>query len=265
MKGLYLYGICPFSVKRKKMSIKGIDGAGKVNFLRYKDIEAVFSEVKLEEFSSEEIRRKAIEDLEWIKNKAVAHEKVIEAVMKGFDASIIPMKFGTIFKTEKNLLASLKENHAKFKKLLEKLKNKEEWALKAYADTAILASAIKNNSSIFQEKIKEASSLPAGKDYFLEKEIEEAIFSEVKKSLSDYPPLFFKVFRLLAEEAKENKILGEELTQKKDPMVFNGAFLVKKEKVDKFQGGIQKLRVEYEKIGLTFEPSGPWPPYNFVN
>ncbi len=47
-------------------------------------------------------------------------------------------------------------------------------------------------------------------------------------------------------------------------MIFNGAFLVKKEKVDAFHGEIQTLQTEYEKLGFIFESSGPWPPFNFV-
>lgn len=264
MRGLYLYGIYPFSAKQKKLNIKGIDDAGKINFLHYKDIEAVFSEVELKEFSSKEIRRKAIEDLEWIKNKAVIHEKVIEAAMKDFNVSIIPMKFGTIFKTKESLRVSLKENYSKFKKLLEKLREKEEWALKAYADTTILASTIKSSSSIFQKKMKEASFLPAGKNYFLEKEIEETAFSEAQETLSNYPPIFLKALGPLAEEVKENKVLDKILTQKNEPMIFNGAFLIKKGKKQEFLQGVQKLDGQFKERGLTLEVSGPWPPYNFV-
>ncbi len=87
---------------------------------------------------------------------------------------------------------------------------------------------------------------------------------EARNSINNYIPLFLERLKGLAEELKENKILGKELTQRNDPMIFNGAFLVKKEKVDGFQKEIQKLRAEYEKIGFTFESSGPWPPYNFV-
>ena len=80
----------------------------------------------------------------------------------------------------------------------------------------------------------------------------------------NYISLFLEKLEELAEELKENKILGKELTQKNDPMIFNGAFLVKKEKVARFQEEIQKLEADYKKIGFTFESSGPWPPYNFV-
>ena len=87
---------------------------------------------------------------------------------------------------------------------------------------------------------------------------------EARKFVNNYTLFFLKRLEGLAEELKENKILGKELTQRNDPMIFNGAFLVKKERINRFQKEIQKLRVEYEKIGFTFESSGPWPPYNFV-
>src|SRR3989304_8555245 len=101
MDGLYLYCI------REKsgtpcFSIKGIDEKGEVFALIHRELEAVVSEVSLEEFGSGEIQKKAQEELKWIKEKAVAHEKVIEEAMRKNDKilSVIPMRFGTIFKDE---------------------------------------------------------------------------------------------------------------------------------------------------------------------
>ena len=77
MMGLYLYGICP-SPKIKKLSDKDTSesiGGGKVFRIPYQDIEAIVSEVSLKEFGSSEIQRRAAEDLEWIKDKALIHEK----------------------------------------------------------------------------------------------------------------------------------------------------------------------------------------------
>ena len=265
MKGLYLYGICP-SVKIKKLSDKDASeciGGGKVFRIPYQDIEAVVSEVSLKEFGAEELQKKAAEDLEWIKEKALTHEKVIETAMNSHGL-IIPMKFGAIFKDRKSLISSLKKDYLKFKNLLKSLQGKEEHSVKIYSKFQLLENEIKKNSPIIQSRLEEIKSLPAGRQYFLEEEINEMAKREAKKSVNNYISLFLKGFKGLAEELKESKILGKELTQRNDPMVFNGAFLVKKEKVDKFQKEIQKLRAEYEKIGFTFESSGPWPPYNFV-
>ncbi len=265
MKGLYLYGICPV-FKKKKSSDINLDGigGGSVFYLSYKDMKAIVSEVSLGEFGSAEIQKRATDDLEWIKDKALMHEKILETAVNNSGGQIIPMKFGTIFKDREGLTDSLKKNYLKFKDLLKNLQGKEERSVKIYLKYKLLENEIKKNSPTIQRKLEEVESLPAGRQYFLEEEINEMVKKEAKKSANSYTPLFLERIKLSAEELKENKILGKELTQRNDPMVFNGAFLVKEEKVDRFQEEIKKLQAEYEKIGFTFESSGPWPPYNFV-
>jgi len=266
MKGLYLYGICP-SVKTKKLSDEDISesiGGGKVFRIPCQDIEAIVSEVSLKEFGSEELQKRAAEDLEWIKEKALTHERVIETAMNNSNGLIIPMKFGAIFKDKASLVGSLKRDYLKFKNLLWSLQGKEELSVKIYCKSELLENEIKKNSPAIRSKLEEIKSLPAGRQYFLEEEINEMAKREARNSINNYVSLFLVGLKGLAEELKENKILGKELTRKNNPMVFNAAFLVKKEKVEKFQGEIQKLQVEYDKIGFIFESSGPWPPYNFV-
>lgn len=264
---LYLYGICPF-LKTKKPLDKdvgsGISG-GRAFGVPYKDIQAVASEVSLKEFGSNKIQRRAINDLEWIKDKALAHEKIIETAMSNCDNLIIPMKFGTVFKNREGLLDSLKKNYLKFKHLLKDLQGKEERSVKVYLNPQFLENEIKKKSPAIRKKLEEMKSLPVGRQYFLEAEINEMIQKEARQSINSYTPIFIERLKQPAEKLKENKILGKELTQRSDPMVFNGAFLVKKEKVDKFQGAIQKLQAEYGKLGFIFESSGPWPSYNFLD
>ena len=266
MKGLYLYGVCPLLKTKKSSAIDASDGIGEGKAFRisHQDVEAIVSEVSLKEFGSEEIQRKATDDLEWIKDKALIHEKIIETAMNSSDGLIIPMKFGAVFKNRKSLINSLKKDYLKFKNLLRGLRGKEERSVKIYLTPRLLESEIKKKSSIIQRRLKEIKSLPAGRQYFIEDEVNEMAKREAKKSLNSYILLFLERLSELAEEIKENKIIGKELTQRNDPMVFNGAFLVKKERVDEFRKGIQKLQAEHEEIGFTFESSGPWPPYNFV-
>lgn len=286
MKGFYLYGVCPF-LKTKKPLDKNIDNGideGRAFGVPYKDIEAIVSEISLKEFGASEIQKRAENDLEWIKDKAQIHERVIEEAMGLYPRKsalrakrvpirvnprgitiVIPMKFGTVFKNREGLLDSLKKNYLKFKHLIKDLRGKEERSVKIYLRPQFLENEIKKNSPAIRKRFEEIKSLPAGRQYFWEEEINEMAKREARKSVNNYIPLFLEGLNGSAEKLKENKILGKELTQRNDPMVFNGAFLVKKEKVERFQMEIQKLQTEYEKIGFSFESSGPWPPYNFVN
>jgi hypothetical protein len=46
--------------------------------------------------------------------------------------------------------------------------------------------------------------------------------------------------------------------------LVNGAYLVPTDRVAAFQAVLGELREEYRRFGITFELTGPWPPYNFV-
>jgi hypothetical protein len=56
-----------------------------------------------------------------------------------------------------------------------------------------------------------------------------------------------------------------ELSGHSGEMVLNGAYLVDDERLDGFGTVIDELGRQYGgDKGLTFELTGPWPPYNFV-
>jgi len=263
MKGLYIYCI---RVKiDAKFSIKGMEG-GKIFTIPYQNLEAVVSEVSLEKFSSKEIQRKAQEDLKWITEKAQLHEKVVGQAMKKRERSIsvIPMKFGTIFKTKERLEETLKKHYFQFKETLKNLAGKQEWGVKVYLKQKPFKEEIKKVSPVVQEKEKEIASLPEGVAYFLQKQIDDAVTKEADKILEKYIENFFATLKKYAEVGTKGKILEKELTGKSLPMVLNAIFLVSEKKLKDFLKEIDNLNKEFEIKGFTFEYSGPWPPYNFI-
>lgn len=275
-KGLYLY--CIRAKTDSKFSTIGIDG-GEIFTVPYQDLEAVVSEVSLEEFGSEEIQKKAQEDLGWIKEKAQIHEKVIEEAMKlksppfplGKDPlenrglkTVIPMKFGTIFKTKENLEETLKKYYYQFKENLKNLAGKQEWALKVYLNRKSFEKEIKKVSPVVQEKEKEISAMPEGVAYFMQRQIDDTVSKEADKAIENYTESFFEGLKRYAVAGTKGKILEKELTGKSLPMVLNAIFLVSEEKLEDFIKEIDKLNRDYKPKGFNFEYSGPWPPYNFI-
>ncbi len=265
MKGLYLYCIRDRVGSDSKFFGRGINGS-KVFIISHQDLEAIVSEVSSEEFDSEEIQKKAQEDLKWIKEKAQLHEAVVEWAMKrkGKVSSIIPLKFGTIFKTKKKLEETLKKYYSKFKKTLENLKGKQEWGVKVYLNRKAFKEELKKVSPVVQEKEKEIASMPEGTAYFMQKEIDEAVSKEVDKTLQKYIESFFENIKKYTEVGTKGKILEKELTGKTLPMILNAIFLVSEEKLEDFIKEVNKLNREYKPKGFSFEYSGPWPPYNFI-
>jgi len=262
-KGFYLY-----CIKQKtdfEFSTEGIDG-GKVFTFPYQDLEAVVSEVSLENFSSEDLQRKAQEDLGWIKEKALIHEKVIEEAMgKNKTLSVIPMKFGIIFKTEENLAEILNKDYLKFKKILENLAGKQEWSVKVYLNWKSFKEEVKKVNPQVKDKEKEIVSMPEGMAYFMEKQIDELVLKEADENLQEHIESFFENLKKHAEAGARGKILEKELTGSTFPMVLSAIFLVSEEKKKGFVKEINELNGEYKYKGFNFEYGGPWPPYNFIS
>lgn len=268
MKGLYLYCIRQKTDTPFSFSTKGIDGKGDVFTIAYCELEAVVSKVFLEKFASEEIQKKAQEDLSWIKEKAVAHEKIIEEAMRRNHKilSLIPMRFGTIFKDIASLEEALKKDYSKIREVLERIQGRQEWSVKAYLkDKKIFEQMIKNKNKAIKEKEKEIASLPEGMAYFMEEELKEVISSEVDKELNNIVEGLFESLSNQAEASVKSKILERELTGKREPMVLNAAYLVSEEKIEDFKKELENLNQKIQAKGFYLEYSGPWAAYNFTS
>ena len=264
MNGLYLY--CIREKAHQRFTTKGIEGKGKVFILPYQDLEAVVSEVPLEEFDSEEIQQKAQEDLNWIKEKSQLHEAVVEDAMRGNGntSAVIPMTFGTIFKSREKIQQTIEEHYSEFGNLLTVLQGRQEWGVKVYlANRKALEEIIKNND-IVKATQKKIVAMPKGMAYFFEKQMAEHISSEMTKEIENYTQDIFLALKKHAETGIKGKILDKELTGKSEPMVLNAIYLIHKKKVHNFKKEIERLSTKMQPKGFQFEYSGPWPPYNFA-
>ncbi|HXD95057.1 MAG TPA: GvpL/GvpF family gas vesicle protein, partial [Candidatus Acidoferrum sp.] len=88
---------------------------GEVYTVLYEDIAAVVSDAP-------------IEVLDATRENVLAHERVNEAVMRY--QTVIPMSFGTVFKTRDDIVELLRGAHGAFQDVLTKMENKVEFGLK---------------------------------------------------------------------------------------------------------------------------------------
>ena len=255
---VYLYCVTNKIPKLKNMKIL-IDNLYSVC---HQGIYAVVSKVKESEFSKENLK-KNLSDMEWVKIKVDIHEKLIEEVMK--DACVVPFKFATLFNTENNLKAILKEHVEELKRNLENLEGKEEWGVKIYSDIEKLKRSLIQEDKEFLKIEEEISSSSPGKAFFLKKKKEELLNIGVNKKINEYGQDSFNRLREQSLQTRINKLLPKEVTERKDEMILNSAFLVDKKKVSVFISVLNALKAQYKDSGLFFDCTGPWPPYNFCN
>jgi len=253
---IYLYCVTKAKPPRSNLEEIGV----KIYPIYFQGIYAIVSKVSPDEFSEDNLKKK-LADMEWVEKKVLQHEKVIEEIMK--DATVIPFKFGTVFQTEENVEKLLRERGLEFKSIILDLEGKEERGIKIYCNLEKFRVSIQNENEKIKEKEYEIASASKGKAYFLKKRREELINNILNERISESTQDSFDRLKMHSVDAKINKLLPEEVTQKKERMVLNAAFLISKKRIREFDNILTYLKTKYAHKGLEFDWTGPWPPYNF--
>jgi hypothetical protein len=221
-KGLYVYCIIGTGEGRNFGPIGIGDRDGPVITIAYRDLSAVVSSVPMTKYVVS-------------KETMVAHEKVIEAVMK--DYTVLPVRFYTVAPNAEEIRGLLRRRYSEFKKLLRELDNKVELGLKAlWKDmNVIFRGIVEGNEEIKAEMVKPA----------LEKEK-----AEEREAL-------LQPLRPLSSDLCLNKTYG-------DDMIMNAAFLVDRAREKEFDIRVGQLAAGHGGR-IEFKYVGPAPPYSFVN
>jgi hypothetical protein len=240
--GIYVYSIIECAAPRSFGKI-GIGGrSDDVYTVHYKGLAAVVSRAPLVVYDP-------------TRENALAHEHVNEVTIEqGFTP--VPMSFGTLFKTEKDIVEFLEDTYDALFDVLVKMKDKLEFNLRVnWAREEVLAEIERDDEGIRRLK-EEISKSQQSSTYFARMQLGRM----VEQALADKSDLYVRdIYEYLREAAiasRSNKPIG-------DKMIMNAAFLVERESADTFDQKVQEIAQRYEGK-LSFRYTGPWPPWNFV-
>ena len=149
-RGRYVYCIIRSSTPLKFGAIGMDDQWAEVYAVNYKDMAAVVSDVLMVPLDS-------------TRENVLAHERVNEIVMR--DHTVIPMSFGTIFKTRDDILELLKSAYDAFNDVLNKMQDKLEFGLKVLWDRDDMVRVIEGEDEDIH-RLKTEISSQKGSTYF---------------------------------------------------------------------------------------------------
>jgi hypothetical protein len=215
--------------------------AGEVYTVHYEDIAAVVSDAP------------PAEVLDATRENVLAHERVNETVMRY--QTVIPMSFGTVFKTRDDIVELLRGAHGAFQDVLAKMENKVEFGLKALWDRDAMVRALEQEDEDIR-RLKSEIAAQKGSTYFARVQYGRLVDSALQARSEQYVNEIFDTLRDTCVASRANKPIG-------DKMIMNAAFLVEREREEEFDARVRALGSKYD--ALTFRYTGPWPPYNFVN
>jgi hypothetical protein len=239
--GKYVYCIIR-SDRQREFGAIGIGGGQRVYTVAYHDLAAVVSDTPIVIYDP-------------TRENVLAHEFVNETVMK--EHTVIPMSFGTVFRSEDDVTELLRSTYQAFSDVLEKMQDKIEFGLKVLWDREKVIANLERENDEIRRLRDEISRHTASSTYFARMQLGRLIDSALEEIGQRYVNDIHDQIKRVAVASRSNKPIG-------DRMILNAAFLVDRAQEQAFDERVKETSRKYEDL-LTFKYSGPWPPYNFVN
>ena len=189
------------------------------------------------------------------RDNALAHEHVIESVMKNY--TVIPMSFGTVFRSDDDVREVLKSIHAPLKHVLGQMEGKLEFGLKVTWDRDRIIEELKLEHDEIRRFHQELTRKHLQSTYFARMQLGRMVDTALAELAAGYVREIHDVLRALSVACRDTKLIG-------DKMIMNAAFLVHKQREAQFDAAVDRLAHKF-RDRLNFKFTGPWPPYNFVN
>ncbi|MBE3091515.1 MAG: GvpL/GvpF family gas vesicle protein [Candidatus Atribacteria bacterium] len=242
-EGKYIYCIIGTNEGRNFGPI-GIGGRGDiVSTIGYEDLSAVISNSPLDKYVVN-------------KENLIAHEKVVEEVMKNY--TVLPMRFCTVASSAEEVRNLLRKRYLELKNLLKDMDNKIELGVKAFW---------KEMKVIFQEIVDEDKKIKSLKEKIAKKSLQESYAEGINLGKIVKTALELKrekegqgilnVLKRISHHFHLHEIQGDE-------MLINAVFLVDRAREREFDNQVQELASKYSPR-VIFKYIGPTPPYNFIN
>jgi Gas vesicle synthesis protein GvpL/GvpF len=246
----YVYGVVPaeaFDALRD--DFPGVADAG-VRIVSEGGFGAVVSEVPLAQFDDEALASN-LRDAVWLESGVRAHDAVLAAFVD--DGSVVPFRFGTIYRSEERVRAMLVEQRG-LADALNTVRGRVELGVKGFFAQDVEASA----------DAPEKGELSPGRLYLEQKQEARRATEEQEAFLARLADESHARLAHIAEDSRANPLQPPEVSGRDQAMFLNGAYLVARPKEEDFRGAVEALEDEFRADGVGFELTGPWPPYNFV-
>jgi len=235
------------------------DGAG-LELVGAERLVAVVSRVPISEYSESSLAEN-LKDATWTAVRAMRHEQVVEFFAKR--TSVVPLRFGTIYLDRSNVERMLSENESQLGRIIERLKDSEEWGVNVYYERSVLFENIVNVSPRLREMSDAAKKATPGQSYLMLKKIETLRTDEAKLEIKRIIDDIESNLSSESDDAARLRILKVETTEHGE-LKAKFAFLIKRSRFDSFRRVAEDLAVQYQSAGVRIELTGPWPAYNFA-
>lgn len=241
----YVYGVVPAGQQPGDIA-EGPDGAV-VQLVEGEGLAAAVSELPADHYGEGEFRAHA-EDPVWLQELASAHHRVLASIAEHGD--VVPLRMPTLCRSRERVLELLDSQAPVLRQALESVSGCVEWGVKLFAEPR----------AADQQKVKAAS----GRDYLGQRAAQGRARDEERLRRGDAVRDCHDALAATAVDAVINAPQDPALSGRREPMVLNAAYLVRRDGEDDFRTILEtQASGPCREAGVVVELTGPWPPYNF--
>jgi hypothetical protein len=259
--GWYLYGVVATSQAPEQVDAGvSIDPAHEVELLTEGTVAALASRVSPDEFDEEKLPER-LNDPAWLERKIRAHEQVLEHTLA--TASVVPFRFCTVYRSEAELRRFLNERGGDLAAVLRQVDGKVELGVKVFVDRERFAGGLGSHSEEARALESRVAAAEGGRAYLEQRRLDQLVSRELERFAVEVVDASQAALLAVAQDGVLGPLQSPEVSGRSDEMLLNGAYLVPAGGVELREAAAELAR-RYAERGVTFEVTGPWPPYNFV-
>ena len=226
--------------------VRGVDDA-EVHVVPCREIVAVVSSVRLEEFDETALRAK-LERLPWLEATARAHHVVVDSVAA--HSVTLPLRLATVYRGDVRVAEILRQGYRRFRTALDRLAGRLELGVKVYSDPQATATAPPPSTS------------SPGRDYLRRRRAEHRARDDAWRHAAAAATQVDTALAKLAVDSRYRSPQSPQLSGARGENVLNVAYLVDADRAEELAA--QAGRLEAEAPGVRVEVTGPWAPYSFA-
>ncbi|HEX8475767.1 MAG TPA: GvpL/GvpF family gas vesicle protein [Pyrinomonadaceae bacterium] len=238
-----------------------IESGASIDVIEGGELAAVVSRVPLTDYDEDALQTR-LKDAAWTATRAMRHEQLVEYFAAR--TSVVPLRFGTIYFERTGVEQMLAERDAELRRIVERLRGREEWGVNVYCDRVKLRDKIASVSPRLRELSEQAALAAPGQSYLLRKKIDAMRADELRAETKRVASEIEDALAAACEAVTRLRVLKEEATEHGE-LVAKLAFLVERQRFDAFRDAAERLAAAHGDAGFQIELTGPWPPYNFAS
>jgi hypothetical protein len=239
-EGVYMYAVAPAPLHSLTLDVEGL-GDQPVRTLLIGDLTAVVSDVPLDEFGGESLRRN-LQDLQWVSRVARTHYAVAEGAAR--HGPVAPLRLTSICRSDASVRARVDRNRMTMEQALARVAGRVEWSVEAIVPSATAELAPTGDGCTTPRR-----TAPPQRHGDV----------DAAAQLAD------ELHVALTDSAVGNCLLaphGGRSSAGEGTMILNAAYLVESDDEVRFLDVVTRLRDTHP--GTRIQERGPWTPYSFA-